>query len=261
MVDVRRRVTLQQARSSDAAGADGQPGTPSGSRRRDRQATPPHPPFADRSFDAAVANFVINHVGDPAAEHPADHRTPGQRRADALVDVCRLSLNTAELPINGGDRPQVTVTVAYDMLRRELSGGTLDNGDRLTAEQARRLACDAHLLPAVLGTDSQVLDLGQSRRLITGALRRALVLRDSGCAFPGCDRPARWCEGHHIQHWADGGPTNLDNSVLLCAPHHRLIHHGVWTVRLGPDRLPEFLPPPHLDRGQRPRRNIFHRRT
>jgi hypothetical protein len=191
----------------------------------------------------------------------ADDRTGGQRRADALVEICRLVLAGGDLPENGGDRPQVTVTVPYDVLRQELGTGTLETGERLTPAQTRRLACDAHLIPVVLGGDGQVLDVGRSRRLITGALRRALVLRDRGCAFPGCSHPPRWTDGHHITSWVDGGPTNLNNSVLLCGHHHRTIHHSDWKIRLGTDRLPEFLPPAHLDPTQRPRRNIYHRRT
>ena len=192
---------------------------------------------------------------------PSDDRTAGQRRADALVEVCRLVLSTGDLPVNGGDRPQLTVTVPYDLLSKQLGTGLLDTGQRLTPTQTRRLACDAHLLPAVLGSHGQVLDVGQSRRLITGALRRALVLRDRGCAFPGCDRPPRWCDGHHIRSWTDGGPTSLDNAVLLCGPHHRTIHHSDWEIRPGPDRIPDFIPPTHIDPHQRPRRNIYHQRT
>ena len=104
-----------------------------------------------------------------------------------------------------------------------------------------------------------VLNLGRARRLFTGAVRRALILRDGGCAFPGCDRPHRWCDGHHLRAWADGGTTDLDNGVLLCRFHHRQIHHSGWDVRLGTDRKPEFLPPTHLDPLRRPRRNTHHR--
>jgi hypothetical protein len=130
----------------------------------------------------------------------------------------------------------------------------------ISPTQAWRLACDAKILPAVLGGDGAVLDLGRTRRLFDGPLRRALVLRDGGCAFPQCDRPPRWCHAHHLTHWVDGGATCLDNAVLLCGAHHRVIHRGEWTVRLGPDRLPEFIPPAHTDPEQRPRRNTFHRR-
>ncbi|HEV7963586.1 MAG TPA: HNH endonuclease signature motif containing protein, partial [Actinoplanes sp.] len=138
---------------------------------------------------------------------------------------------------------------------------SLDTGERLTPAAARRLACDAQILPLVLGSPTQVLDAGRSRRLATGPLRRALILRDGGCAFPTCDRPPRWCNSHHITHWADGGPTDRDNLVLLCGHHHRLIHHDDWTVQMGADRLPQFLPPAHIDPTRRPRRNIFHQRT
>ncbi|MCW6009645.1 HNH endonuclease, partial [Micromonospora sp. CPCC 205371] len=127
--------------------------------------------------------------------------------------------------------------------------------------QVRRLACDAHIIPMILGGDGQILDVGQQRRLFTGPLRRALVARDGGCAFPGCDRPPRWCDGHHITHWTAGGRTALDNGVLLCGYHHRLIHRGEWEVRMADDGKPDFIPPTYMDHDRRPRRNIYHRRT
>ncbi|MET8252048.1 DUF222 domain-containing protein [Micromonospora sp. NPDC005197] len=192
---------------------------------------------------------------------PDDQRSPGQRRHDALADLCRLSLRTGELPEHGGEPAQIVVTTSYDGLGRQFGGGTLDTGFELAPETVRRLACDATILPAVLGSAGQPLDVGRQRRLITGPLRRALVLRDRGCAFPGCDRPPRWCDAHHIRHWANGGDTSLDNSVLLCGHHHRHIHHGDWTVHLGGDGHPEFIPPAWLDPEQVPRRNHYHRRT
>ncbi|WP_173163648.1 HNH endonuclease signature motif containing protein [Phytohabitans suffuscus] len=197
-----------------------------------------------------------------APRHDNDEpRTPGQRRADALVEVCGLATRTGELPDNGGQPPHVVVTVPFDVLRRRLGAGTLDTGGRLSHTEVRRLACDAQIIPAVLGGDGQILDVGRARRLVTGSLRRALELRDRGCAFPGCDRPPRWCDGHHIRSWADGGSTSLDNSVLLCGHHHRLIHAGQWTVRLGDDGLPEFTAPAHVDPRRRSRRNLYHQRT
>ena len=145
-------------------------------------------------LDGEAAAIVAAALDPLCRPIPGDPRTPAQRRADALTDVCRLALSTGELPVNGGDRPQVVVTLPFDALAGRVGAATLDSGVRLTAEQARRIACDAQIIPAVLGGDGQVLDVGQSRRLFTGAIRRALVLRDGGCAFPGCDRPARWCE-------------------------------------------------------------------
>ena len=105
-------------------------------------------------------------------------------------------------------------------------------------------ACDTTIIPATLGATGAPLDLGHATRTIPPALPRALVLRDRHCAFPSCTRPARWAHAHHIKHWADGGPTNLNNLVLLCGHHHDLIHHTPWTVTITHDR-PAFTPPPH----------------
>jgi hypothetical protein len=148
--------------------------------------------------EAAAVTAALDPLCNPRGISAEDKRTLTQRRADALLEVCQLALRTDQLPDHGGGRPHLVVTVPFDVLRGELGAGTLDTGERLSATQVRRLACDAQILPAVLGGDGQVLDLGQSRRLFTRAVRRALMLRDGGCAFPGCDRPARWCEGHHI---------------------------------------------------------------
>ncbi|MET8040209.1 DUF222 domain-containing protein [Micromonospora sp. NPDC005215] len=208
---------------------------------------------------AGLLRAAIDPLTTPTG--PDDQRTPGQRRHDALADLCRLTLRTGELPEHGGDPAQLVITTSYDGLTRQLGTGTLDTGFELTPQNVRRLACDATILPTLLGTASQTLDVGRQRRLITGPLRRALVLRDRGCAFPGCDRPPRWCDAHHIRHWADGGTTSLTNAVLLCGHHHRHLHHSDWAVRLGGDGHPEFIPPAWLDPEQVPRRNHYHRRT
>ncbi|HEV7876147.1 MAG TPA: HNH endonuclease, partial [Nocardioides sp.] len=126
-----------------------------------------------------------------------------------------------------------------------------DDGLTLTPGVVRRLACDADLIPVVLGTRSEVLDVGRTHRLVTGPLWRALVCRDRHCAFPGCTRPPVMCHAHHIRHWLHGGETALTNLVLLCGHHHRTIHHTPWEVRLhAGDGRPEFLPPPR--RGSTP---------
>jgi hypothetical protein len=106
-----------------------------------------------------------------------------------------------------------------DKLRDAIGMATLDDGTHLSATAARRIACDAAVIPAVLGSTGQVLDLGRERRLFTGPIRRALILRDRGCAFPNCDRPPRWTSGHHITHWTNGGRTDLSNGVLVCGYH------------------------------------------
>jgi hypothetical protein len=200
-------------------------------------------------------------------DSPVERPTPGQQRADAFTQLCGILLASGQLPDNGGDRPQLTVTIDLRTLQDQIGTASLDTGETISPTAARRLACDAAIIPAVLNGPSQVLDIGRERRLFTGPLRRALVLRDRGCAFPTCDRPPRWTEAHHIQSWADGGPTNLTNGVLLCRHHHRLLHHhtsdtaDTWQVQINPnDGLPEFTPPAYIDPQQRPRRNQYHRR-
>jgi hypothetical protein len=208
----------------------------------------------------AVVRAALDPLSAPrpsTAEGP-DLRPAGRRRGEALIEACRRILAGGTLPATGGDRPLVVVTVPLATLRGAVGAGTLEDGTPISAAAARRLACDAAILPAVLGGASQPLDLGRSRRLFTGPLRRALVLRDRGCAFPGCDRPPGWCEAHHIRHWAAGGPTALGNGVLLCGAHHRLIEHGDWEIRLAADGVPDFHPPPWVDPTRRPRRNHLH---
>ncbi|WIX88080.1 HNH endonuclease signature motif containing protein [Amycolatopsis sp. DG1A-15b] len=187
-----------------------------------------------------------------------DHRTLPQRYGDAFSDAVDLALNSPDLPMQAGERAHVTVAVSLADLKTGVGTATLGDTGEMTAAEARVHACDSMLIPAVLGDRSEPLNLGRLRRLISAGLRRALYLRDRGCAFPGCHRPPRHCQGHHIRHWADGGPTNLTNLVLMCAHHHRLLHRSGWEVRIAPDGLPEFLPPVFIDRRRKPRRNNLH---
>jgi hypothetical protein len=93
----------------------------------------------------------------------------------------------------------------------------------------------AKLPPVLGGAPSRPLDVGRSTRVVTAAQRQALAVRDGGCVFPGCSRPLAWCEAHHVRHWLDGGPTDLDNLALVCRAHHRAIHEGGWRLARGPD--------------------------
>jgi hypothetical protein len=127
-----------------------------------------------------------------------------------------------------------------------------ETGTTISAGWARKLACDATIIPTVLGSASEPLDIGRASRVIPPGLRRALITRDRGCAFPGCRRPPRWADAHHIRHWADGGATALNNLVLLCDHHHDVIHHTDWTVTIEAGR-PVFTPPAWLDPLRRPR--------
>jgi hypothetical protein len=170
-----------------------------------------------------------------------DDRTVGQRRADALVDVASYSLHAGRLPDNGGDRPQVTVTIDWTALRNDLAGGTATLSGpgmrpvEISPAAARRLACDADLLPVVLGGASQPLDIGRTSRTWTTAQRRAARLRDSGCVWPDCQATLDRCDLHHLHYWSRGGPSNLTNSAHLCTYHHWLVHHSNWTISRHPD--------------------------
>jgi Domain of unknown function (DUF222)/HNH endonuclease len=190
-----------------------------------------------------------------------DDRSGAQRRADALTELARRNLEGGRLPQTGGVRPQLTVTVELaSLLGDGLPGGEGSWVGPLSAETVRRLACDASvtrvlvtrhhsagdgnhiggggdlaawlraavalLPPAFGGAPTQPLEVGRATRVVSPAQRTALAVRDGGCRFPGCDRPLAWCEAHHLRHWLHGGPTDLENLVLLCRAHHRAVHEG-----------------------------------
>ena len=136
--------------------------------------------------------------------------------------------------------------------------GTLAFTGPVTAATIRKIACDADIIPVLLGSQGRILDIGRTTRIFPPHLRKAITARDQGCAFPGCTIPAPWCEAHHITYWSRGGTTCADNGVLLCSHHHHLIHKEHWTIqpRAG---IPWFIPPPHLDPRQQPRRNHYFR--
>ncbi|HEY7282582.1 MAG TPA: DUF222 domain-containing protein [Actinomycetota bacterium] len=158
---------------------------------------------------------------------PEDQRTPAQRRCDALGEIARSWLERADRPLIGGERPHVTVTVDLETLEgRAGRFCELEEAGGISATSARRLACDARVSRVIMRGASEPLDVGRRTSVVPSGLRRAVVTRDRGCRFPGCDRPAPWCDAHHIVHWADGGDTKLRNLILLCRRHHRIVHDG-----------------------------------
>lgn len=182
---------------------------------------------------------------------PRDH---GKRMWDALVDACEQLRATETLPRDHGSPPRVVVLIDHVSLKQDVidaglaRDGELPSDERLSAQAVRRLACDGEILPAVLGADSQVLDVGRAQRLVTATMFMALVVRDRHCCFPGCTRPPVACDAHHVVHWADGGPTSLDNLVLLCRHHHVLTHQTPWTVHVDASTgRPVWTPPPRRD--------------
>ncbi|SDP06893.1 HNH endonuclease signature motif containing protein [Lentzea jiangxiensis] len=192
---------------------------------------------------------------DPLAKpEPSDLRHAPEREGDAFCEVVGLALRASRHHIRGGERVQLTVTLDYEKLRTGVGAARLDNGERIPMDQVRKIACDCAVIPMVLGTRSQVHDVGRRTRTINAGLRRVLVARDRGCTFPGCTRPPSHCEAHHVRHWANGGETNLDNLTLLCRRHHDLVHHSDWEPEMAGGR-PVFRPPVFVDPDRRPRRN------
>jgi len=184
----------------------------------------------DGDLDPETGQVVITALSSVvdawARSQGPDRRTPAQRRADALGEICRQYLDGADRPVVGGERPHVTVTIDLATLTSGAGIGELDDAGSLTGETARRIACDATVSRVITRGRSEPLDVGRQTPVIPAALRRAVAIRDRACRFPGCDRPHHWCDAHHLVHWADGGATSLSNLILLCRPHHRSVHEG-----------------------------------
>ena len=189
------------------------------------------------------------------------------QRADALIDLARLALASGGLPETGGAKPTVVVTVPLVRLEQAEStsalpgfgqcagsdgplpfiGGSaqlaVPNGigqDLISETTAQRMACDAEVQRIVLSGEGLPLDIGRTSRTIPLQLRRALNIRDGGCVFPGCDRPPGWTEAHHVVHWAQGGPTSLRNTALLCSRHHHDVHTYDHEINIGPNGRPKI---------------------
>ncbi|WP_245976266.1 HNH endonuclease signature motif containing protein [Amycolatopsis palatopharyngis] len=186
-----------------------------------------------------------------------DPRGHAQRQGDALAEIISRTARADDLPTTGGERAVVIVTVSLAELEQRADTAMLDARGYTSISQLRRWCCEAKVLPAVLGTHGEVLDLGRNQRLATPGQRRALALRDRGCVRPGCTRGPKWCQVHHVISWIDHGPSDLDNMILVCARHHRELHHTEWSVRIR-HGTPEFIPPKWLDPEQKPIRNTAH---
>lgn len=238
-------------------------------------ATPSRTP-EQRRADGLIS---LIHAHATALSHAGQTQPPGERAAgqeggpppsDPTGDGHRTPQlsRLPRLPRLAGDRPRLVVTLCYDLLRDcAEQAGLLTDGTPITAGELRRLLCDADIVPAVLGTQSDILDVGREQRLVTPEIRRALALRDGGCAFPGCKAPEHCCEAHHIVPWWAGGRTSLENLVLLCPHHHGTVEPlrfwndttpTRWRVRIADDGHPEFLPPARPDGSSTP---VRHPRT
>jgi hypothetical protein len=225
----------------------------------------PHPQPADNGDTSSTASDTGSSSGSEQTTngdgHPRDtasgHSSHGIGDAGSGGSANGYASNagtagsaTGGRTIGGDGAALPTVTRAP-----RIPPGQIQWGGPISPAAARRIACCAGIQRVLLDPAGAVLEVGREHRTATPAQFAALTARDGGCAFPGCTRPPAWCIAHHIIHWADGGPTDLDNLVLLCGHHHTVAHHHGWHVQLGPDRLPDFYPPPWIDPDQQPRRN------
>lgn len=171
---------------------------------------------------AAIKTAVEANMAPPSDDDP---RTARQRRHDALEDLARSYLDSGDTPQTGGEKPHIMVLTDLEALQG-VAGGTHEtpDGTILSIPTLRRLACDASISRIVLGPDSEILDIGRKTRVWTAAQRRAIIARDRHCQAPGCERPPKWCDIHHTEHWADGGTTSIDKGKLYCRFHHTHEH-------------------------------------
>jgi hypothetical protein len=192
------------------------------------------------SFDAEGTEVIA--TGLRLADSGDLDEPVGKRQGQALLDVFRFYLDHQQVKLGKRHRPHLNVVVDHHALRGEQPGRTL-GGVPIPGPSIRKIACDANIHRVITDGAGAILDYGRATRTIPPAVYTSLVLRDWGCRFPGCDRPAQWCEGHHVRHWEDGGPTNLANLVLLCSKHHHVIHLPDWRLKLRPDGTVETTDP------------------
>ena len=219
----------------------------------------------------------------PTTADGPDPRSRSQRLGDGFAELLRRYLNAGASPTQGGESrtwssPSTTTgsqrhrhrhpaAYGHPGLGADRAGVRLRRQDQLVhpPQQERHRQRGGRNGSGGGSPDEKGADQGRGgkrgpalsdpTRLYTGKTRRLLELRDRGCAFPGCDRPPPWTHAHHIIAWSRGGPTTVDNGVLLCGHHHRLIHQGHWTVAIADDGQPEFTPPDWIDPQRKPLRN------
>jgi 5-methylcytosine-specific restriction endonuclease McrA len=206
-------------------------------------------------YQRGRAERAVTRFNDPSADPFAERTTMAQQQADALALLAEAALDHGLDPGTPGERYQVVVHVDATALADPEQPGqsVLEDGPRVSAETSRRLACDASRVVMRHDEDGRTVEVGARTRTIPPALRRALLHRDQGCRFPGCGLP--FGQGHHVRHWAQGGPTTLSNLAMLCRRHHRAVHEEGYQVDRQPDGalrfrrpdgrlLPEVPPPP-----------------
>jgi hypothetical protein len=167
----------------------------------------------------AIVRSALEPLSQRSGEH--DHRNLEQRFADGLVELA-----------SGGRPAEIQVTATVETLKglAGAPGAEMEFSLPISRATVQRMACDCSVTRVLLDQESAVVDMGRSKRVISPTLRSALKIRDGHCQWPGCEREASRCDGHHVVHWVEGGETNLGNLLLLCRRHHRMVHEGEWQL-------------------------------
>jgi hypothetical protein len=205
---------------------------------------------------AVVVSGVFDPVGgaafrtavEPLARRSGKHddRSREKRLADAVVDLATHALDSGLIPQQGSQRTHLQVTTSLETLLGLPGAPAADiefSSVPVSSKTVERLACDASVTRIVLDSRSVVIDVGRAKRTISGPARKALNVRDRGCTWPGCERPASWTSGHHLKHWIHGGTNEPGNLTLLCYRHHWMVHEGHWQIVRGEDGRILTIPP------------------
>ena len=222
-------------------------------------------PEADGSYSAhgrltatcgalLLASLTPRSAPRPSGDSGPDPRNHAQRLHDALEELAGVVVRRNELPDSGAPA-QVIITMTAEQLATRQGLAETSSGHPLTVTAALALADEAALNLLMTDASGAVLSLGRTRRIATRSQTLALIARDGGCTFPGCDKPPEWCQRHHIVSWADGGRTDLDNLTLVCGYHHREFDRAGWSCRMT-DGRPHWIPPAWIDPTRTPRSNI-----
>lgn len=211
--------------------------------------------LVQNAYDAATSplrggpRFVDADAPDPIA----DDRTPVQVALDTFVDLIRIGSQSDPTRVIGGRHAVRVLVTAADLATRDGIGFVEGQSEGMPIDTIERHICDSGVLPLEFdAAGRRPLRFGRERRLFSAAQRDALAIRDGGCRFPECERPASWCEAHHVIPWSRGGPTDVDDGVLLCRHHHLLMHENGWGIRRDDQHGFLAIPPPAIDPARTP---------
>jgi hypothetical protein len=190
-----------------------------------------------------VGGAALRTALEPLAQRAGkgDHRKLDRRLGDALVDLSMHALDNGLVP----QRTHLQVTTSLETLLGlfDAPAAEMEFSLPISSKAVERLACDCSVTRILLDSDSMVIDVGRAKRVVSAPQSKALKVRDRGCTWPGCDRPAPWTSAHHVVHWIHGGSTDLPNLVLLCYRHHWMVHEGNWQIVRSDDGCVHTIPP------------------